>query len=123
MPTSSSSVISLAVLAHQHAEHVFTGVELRPPDQRLHVSPAGTAQLHPLRRSGSTGPAGGRCGAWNSVAVLVRHPEQFADHQRRDRQRERLHEVGRAARGRHRVEVLRRRSRRSAAPAAASGAR
>ena len=43
--------------------------------------------------------------ALEPLAVLVRDAEQFADDQGRDRQRELLHEVDRAALGQHRVDV------------------
>jgi hypothetical protein len=93
------------VLAHQHAEHVLARVALGPRDQRLHVRPARAAQLHPLVHRDRHVQLPGRA-LLEISPVGVGHPEQFADHQRRDRQRERRHQVGRAAPRGHRVEVL-----------------
>ena len=44
--------------------------------------------------------------AWNSVAVGVGHPEELADDQRRNRQREAGHQVGRGAGAGQRVQVV-----------------
>ena len=57
-----------------------------------HVLATPADQLEPLRhRNGQVELAG--AAALEVVAVVVRHAEQLADHQRRDRQREARHQI------------------------------
>ena len=77
----------VAVLADQHAEDVLARLPPRPRDQRGHVLAALPLQFQPLGdRNGQVELA--RAALLEVLAVVVGHAEQFADHQRRDGQRE-----------------------------------
>lgn len=93
------------MLADQHPEDVVTGVGSGRVDQRTHVVPALTLQRDSLV-DGSGHVELARAPPLEVVAVGVGHPEQLADHQRRDRQREVLHQIGRRAGSGHGVELL-----------------
>jgi hypothetical protein len=94
-----------AVLADHHAENVLARLAPRPLDQRAHVCAALPLQLHSVgNRNGQIQLAG--AAPLEVLAVVVRHPEQLADHQRRNGQREAVHQIRWRPGGFHRVELL-----------------
>jgi hypothetical protein len=88
----------VAVVADEHAEQVVAGVSLRAGDPVGHVGPALPLDGHPglQRQRGVQQPHGAFL---EFGAVGVGHAEQFADHQRRHRQREVRHQVRRPGGG------------------------
>jgi hypothetical protein len=84
----------VAMLADQHAEQLLARVGLGSGDEIGHVRTRLLLHREPLLE----GPRHVQHAAGPPLEVRpvgVRHAEQFADHQRRDRQRERRHQVHR----------------------------
>ncbi|MEV0053172.1 hypothetical protein AB0H34_22035 [Saccharopolyspora shandongensis] len=72
---------------------------------RMGVRSIGSLRRHPLfHRQRDVQQPGGTL--LELVAIRVRHAQQFADHQRRDRQREVRHQIGRLA---HPLQIIQRR--------------
>lgn len=83
----------VGVFAHQHADDVLARCHARTPDQIEHVRARLARQIETLG-DGQRQVQLLVGAALEALAVGVGHAEQFADHQRGDRQRERLDEVG-----------------------------
>ncbi len=96
-------VVELAT-GDQLAEQVLAGLGSLAPDQLGEVA-------HQLRARGAPLLDGVvevhrlRCSVLEARTLAVRHAKQLADHQRRDRQRERLDQVRRRARAGHLIEL------------------
>lgn len=96
----------VAVLLDQHAEQAVAGLfallahDLQQVPQRLRDRPQRRA-----RTAEQVEPRGAQ--PLEVRPVLVGHAEQFADRERRDRQRELLPQVHRTVRGGHRVQLVR----------------
>ena len=92
MPMSSSSVSSAPCSRTSMPRMSSPGWRRDRSTSEPHVGAALPLQFEPLgNRNGQVQLAG--AAALEVVAVVVRHAEQLADHQRRDRQREALHQI------------------------------
>src|SRR5262249_16844935 len=94
----------IAVFADQHAEDVVARLAPRTRDQRGHVCSSLLLQYQPFGyRNGQVQLP--RAAPLEVLAVVVGHTEQFADHQRRNRQRKVLHQICWRALAFHRVQL------------------